>query len=62
MAIFPARCDLGHEANPKKPKSMKEPPDLTVRSDLNSARRADQNGSTGVGGATTGRQKGHRTD
>jgi hypothetical protein len=32
LAISPARCDLGHEANPKNPKSMKEPPGLTVRS------------------------------
>jgi hypothetical protein len=32
--------DLGHEANPKKPKSMKEPPDLTPRggSELSSPR------------------------
>jgi hypothetical protein len=31
-AISPARWDLGHEANPKNPKSMKEPRDLALRS------------------------------
>jgi hypothetical protein len=32
LAIFPARWDLGHEANPKNTKPMKEPLDLALRS------------------------------
>jgi hypothetical protein len=32
LAIVPARWDLGHEANPKTPKPMKESPGLVLRS------------------------------
>jgi hypothetical protein len=40
LAIFPARWDLGHEANPENPKSTKEPPDFVLRggSELSSPR------------------------
>ena len=55
MAIFPARCDLGHEANPKNPKSMTESPDLALRSgsELSSPRRPKR--FYGCGGGDNGK-------